>query len=125
MIVISSIEVRFVSHATEDERRLKVAAEGLFGVLFTVEVLEGHWGNPIHVFTARLEGPQAEQLLRRLAASVPVRDFDVRCEGSRFYLRVSKSALLRGELVPGEDVQLKVKFPRKVDAGYLRRFWKV
>lgn len=123
--MIDSIDVRFVSHATEDEARLREAAEKVFGAAFSVKKTEGHWGNPIRIFEATLKKGEAEKLLRRVARAVPVHDFST--EKGNFFVRVSKSALLRSELVPGDDVQLHVRI--RVPHGSLPKkfisdFWK-
>jgi RNA binding exosome subunit len=128
VIVIRSIDVRFVSHATEDEARLQKAAEHVFAAKFSMKTTKGHWDNPIRVFSSRLTGAAAEKLLRRVASAVPVRDFGSCCDGSDFYVRVGKAALLRGALEPGDDVQLHVKLrlPKGHSAAHhMREFWKV
>ena len=42
------IEIRLLSHATEDEKMLKERAEKVFGQKFESKKLFGYWGNPIH-----------------------------------------------------------------------------
>ena len=126
MIVIRSIDVRFVSHATEDESRLHRAAEQTFGVKFSTKTTKGHWENPIRVFTSRLAGEEAEQLLRRVASAVPVQDFKSQSDDKEFYIRVSKAALLRNAIEPGDDVQLRVKAAERgvSAADVVEKFWR-
>jgi len=128
MIVITSIEVRFVAHATENEALLRKAAEKVFSTGFSVKTTKGHWDNPIRVFTSRLTGKEAESLLHRVASTVPVHDFGSRVDGKNFYVRTDKTALLHGELRPGDGVQLHVRLrlPRGASAAAaMREFWKV
>lgn len=123
--MIHSIDIRFVSHATEDEARLKEAADKVFGTKFAVKKSEGHWDNPIRIFETTVKKPEAGTLLKKVAANVPVQDFET--EKGNFFVRVSKVALLRNELAPGDDVQLHVRIrvphgssPRK----FISDFWK-
>jgi RNA binding exosome subunit len=104
--VIGTVTVSIIAHATEDESKLKDAAEKAFGTEFDLQVRRGHWGNPINVLKGTVPAAGARKLLGPLDLSGV--DLASRTDGGKLYLRLDKGALLRGDLRAGEGVQLEV-----------------
>jgi hypothetical protein len=118
---LAGVQVSFLVHATEDEDRIVEAVEAGLGVergLFAVSVLEGHHGNPIKRYEARLKGREAKRFLERLAEGIggSVRDRltlglqDYLDDKGTLYLRFDKQALVEGRLeLGGEGIRVRVK----------------
>lgn len=115
------VEFAVHAHATEDvdkvlQALMNIVPEELRGRLQVEKVtVEGHYSNPITRITARLEGRDAEEFLRRLAERLGEQDrrilrfmlesrYDEK--SGRFYLRLGKQDAYLGEVrfVDGDDV---------------------
>jgi hypothetical protein len=138
----SSAILNVHAHATEDEQRVLDALKVLLPEDIEIQrsKLEGHHGNQIIVFEARVDRKALlRELLGRIMAklragelenirrSLPTR-FDESCH---FYLRFDKQLAYRGELAltdGGDAIRLKLKttaFPakRKVAIGLVEKFF--
>ena len=118
---IASLEVTYLIHATEDERKVEAAVERLLGLApaFERDALIGHFGNRIVRTKAHLTGEAAVSAFKHLVMSLPP---DVRSalarelgahvdEHSTLYLRLDKQQLVSGspELGTTDAVRVKVK----------------
>jgi RNA binding exosome subunit len=137
----SSAVLNVHAHATEDEQRVLDALRVLLPEDIEIQrsKLEGHHGNQIIVFEARIN---RKALLRELWGRIVARlraddlenirrvlptKFDEACH---FYLRFDKQLAYRGELAlteGGDAVRLKLKtvaFPakREVAIGLVKKF---
>ncbi|MBR9689873.1 MAG: hypothetical protein GOV01_03190 [Candidatus Altiarchaeota archaeon] len=122
--MIKSLGVRIIVHATEDDKRIKSAAEKLFGVGFSTETYMGHWDNPITMMSAKIKGGV---LLEEIKKSLIIENFETQSGDGSFFFRLSKSGVLRGVFESGDDVRIKVKL--RVPKGqtvstYMETFWK-
>ncbi|MDW8045141.1 MAG: RNA-binding domain-containing protein [Nitrososphaerota archaeon] len=136
---ISSIEISFIVHATEDEekvlesivKRLSIPRE-----IFKVRRMEGHFGNPIQFYHARLTGNEADRFAERLFPSLDDIDKDLmRIELKKYidehgnlYLRIDKQTFFdeKGKLrLSQEDaVRIKLKFKEKQSLNFLNKYLK-
>ncbi len=118
---IASVEVTYLIHATEDERKVEAAVGRLLGgaQAFERAALDGHFGNQIVRTRAHLTGDAAASAFRHLVTSLPpgVRGALARelgayvDEHSALYLRLDKQRLVSGspELGTTDAVRVKVK----------------
>jgi RNA binding exosome subunit len=118
---ITSVEVTYLIHATEDERKVEEAVKSLLGMTpsFERDVLEGHFGNQIIKARAHMTGEAAASAFRHVIASLPLdvrrgAVMDLRAhidEHSALYLRLDKQSLISGspELGTKDAVRVKVK----------------
>ncbi|MEM3637997.1 MAG: RNA-binding domain-containing protein [Conexivisphaerales archaeon] len=124
---IDSAQLSFYLHATEDEEKvLKALGEMLKIDRERLERrrLEGHFGNVIISYTARLRGDEAAELWSRVIDGMNSLDRDElrrsleeRLEDNlRLHLRLDKQALVLGKirLAESDPVKLEFRFARKV-----------
>jgi RNA binding exosome subunit len=125
--VIKSATIGIICHATEDEAKVQAGAEKLFGVKFAKTGLSGHWGNPIAMLEGRMNEKEAKEVAEKLKAQIKVGNFDGHSSDGEFFVRVSKSGLVRGELCEGDDVKIRFGLPGMKARGvseFFRKFWK-
>jgi RNA binding exosome subunit len=118
---IQSVEVTYLVHATEDQKKVEDAVGRLLGATTrpVVERLEGHFGNEILAARLHLTGEEAAKAVHRVFAALPkdlrevlVADIgEFLDEHSAFFLRLDKQRLVSGVLAlgSGDSVRLKVK----------------
>jgi len=114
MIDINEVEIITHCHATEDCNKVLQALRNLFPpdlrdeVSFKKQVLHGHYGNIITIFSTKLRGEQAYKIVKHLADSLPKTEknllrltFDLRYDkrGNKLYLRLSKQDAFLGRLI--------------------------
>ncbi len=109
---VSRIEARVYVHATESKEKVLQALLNLFPedvreeLVIEEEMYEGHYGNPIVVLTARLEGENARKALESILSRMRAADIrylegslDERVDKSgAMYFRVSKQDAYLGEV---------------------------
>lgn len=122
---IHSIEISTIAHATEDHAKVENALRRLLNEsnqAFTRTYLEGHHGNQIIKFNARLTRGNAvkfathfiEQLSKLDRRSV-LANLSLHCDADgNLYLRIDKQKSLGGEVKIGDDdpIRIKIKFNR-------------
>lgn len=118
-----------IAHATDDLVKVETALRSLLPdelkqrELFTRRYLQGHYGNPIVTFDARLSRPaEVEQFvdhfIRRLSRSEKLlieRDLELHSDPEgNLYVRVDKQHALLGSIHLGNDdpIRVKMKFTR-------------
>jgi len=121
--------VSTIAHATDDLVKVETALRSLLPdelkqrELFTRRYLQGHYGNPIVTFDARLSRPaEVEQFvdhfIRRLSRSEKLlieRDLELHSDPEgNLYVRVDKQHALLGSIHLGNDdpIRVKMKFTR-------------
>jgi len=124
---IAYIEIRFFSHATEDQDRVLEAvrkilpAEHLDEIEFKKSSLKGHYGNPILLFEAKIKRKAAEALLEKVSSGLSELDkaalsheIDRHVSGSSLFLRLDKQAAFYGEfkLCNADPIHLRFRFKR-------------
>ncbi len=126
---IQSVEIRAIAHATDDLEKVQAALkfilpESLKGrQLFTRRYLEGHHGNPIVTFDARLtRAPEVEDFagcfFRQLSKSEKLRierDLALHSDAEgNLYIRIDKQQAALGVVeLGGEDpIRVRLKFNR-------------
>ncbi|MEW6222072.1 MAG: RNA-binding domain-containing protein [Candidatus Hadarchaeota archaeon] len=129
------------AHATENEGLVSKSLRTMLpeGVALKVSKTKGHYGNPITVIEARVEGKSnIEKLLQRVFESIPANDLvKIKSEltysvddSCNLYLRFDKQRLSVGELSlaeGGDSVHLRLKiavYPARKEAAVaaLKRF---
>ncbi|MDG6910797.1 MAG: hypothetical protein JRN18_00410 [Nitrososphaerota archaeon] len=118
---ITSVEVSYLIHATEDEKKVCDAVARLLGgdPVMQREALEGHFGNRIVRIRIHLTGDVASLAFRHIVAGLPRQ---VRAavsdrlaafvdEHSALYLRLDKQRLISGtaEIGTTDSIRVKVK----------------
>ncbi len=125
---IHNITFRTIVQATESEDRVKNALSlFIFDEEINAIASEGHFGNPITILQARIEGKNCSRFIGLLKSSLPENELarlkNERCERIDeeciFHIRFDKQAAYKGEvqLASTTDTiagQLKIKaFPAK------------
>jgi RNA binding exosome subunit len=118
---IQSVEVSYLVHATEDQKKVEEALDRLLAVEVqpVIERLEGHFGNEILSVKLHLTGEEAAKAFQNVVASLSkhLRAELVANVGafldehSALFLRLDKQRLVSGTLAlgSGDSVRLKVK----------------
>ena len=126
---LQSVQISTIAHATDDLDKVQLALRFLLpdslkaGEVFTRRYVQGHHGNPIVTFEARLTKPQqvdefALRLTRQLAKREKLliqRNLDMHCDDQgNLYIRLDKQQAFRGALdLSDEDpIRVKLKFSR-------------
>jgi len=126
---VESVEVSTIAHATDDLGKVETALLSVFPgelkqrEIITRKYLQGHYGNPIVTFDARIARPAevnlfVSQFIRKLSNSERLlieRDLKLHSdpEGNLF-VRVDKQRALLGSIQLGGDdpIRVKMKFTR-------------
>ncbi|MEF8813191.1 MAG: RNA-binding protein [Halovenus sp.] len=113
------IDLRAFCYATEDDKRVEAALRTLLPAEFELSVSEseGHFGDRILVFSARVEsaedmravlsriGELPEEELARIRSELDQR-VDENCS---FFLTLSKQAAFNGEVTLGDGITVRAK----------------
>ena len=120
------VEVRTFCHATEEEDRVLAAVRTVMpeGEVHR-DTLEGHFGNPLIVLTARTDAAADvravwSRIVAAIGAGEALRELDARLDDDLvFHLRLDKQRAYRGEIAKASSpdviaVRAKVAaFPKK------------
>lgn len=108
---IAYIDIRVSAHATEDQHKVQTAIENLISIdaspptiIFQKTVCTGHYGNPIVLFTAKLEEKEKlPAIIEKIGANLSVldkeefnRNLELHLEKTNLYLRFDKQSALSG-----------------------------
>src|SRR5512143_1316051 len=107
---IAYIDIRVFQHATENSEKVQTAVKNLLteelaeNLIFQKTTLEGHHGNPITLFTARLtDKKHMPQALKKIADNLSsidkeelYREINQHIEKCNLYLRLDKQPALIG-----------------------------
>ncbi|MEM4522171.1 MAG: RNA-binding domain-containing protein [Nitrososphaeria archaeon] len=101
-----NIEISFLIHATEDEKKLFDIIKSSFNLHpenFIQNVFKGHYGNPIYKYTTIVQGNLAQQIMKTVLERLDIIDKNIlvkSIEGrvddhKNLYLRIEKSSLFK------------------------------
>jgi len=122
---VAYVDIRFFAHATEDPDRVVEAARNVLpepfveSVAFKRRHLQGHFGNPITLFEARIDRDEVARAflenLSRLRDSdkeALLGEVDRRIHGGSLYIRLDKQAVLGGELrlCTADPIHVRIRF---------------
>jgi len=123
---VAYIDVRFCAHATEDVDKVVMAVQNVLpsdhieDITFNRSNLEGHYGNPITFFDARIKDKETVRaLVENLSANLSSLDKEElgrtihRCvEKGSLYIRLDKQAAFQGKikLVTSDPIHIRIRF---------------
>lgn len=118
---LSSVEISFLTHVTEDPVRVVKIVSKIFWVaedLFEPSSLMGHFGNPIVKYRARLLGDDADRFTDRLAdlldpaeKAVLISEISKHIdEHGDLYLRIDKQSFFTGRVTQSQVDALRIRF---------------
>ena len=123
---IAYVDVRFFAHATEDLEKVVGAVQNILPsdnieeIIFNRSNLEGHYGNPITFFEAKIKDKEMiRALVENLSSNLSSLDKEELGRGiSRYvekgslYLRLDKQAALQGKtkLVTSDPIRIRIRF---------------
>lgn len=126
---IAYIDIRVFAHATENPEKIEAAVKNLMtealaeNLIFEKSKLEGHHGNPITLFTARLTDkkqiPFMLELIAQKLSSLDKeelsREISLHLEKGNLYLRLDKQSALLGtaKFTQIDPIHLKIHFKDK------------
>lgn len=128
--IVKEIEITTFSHATEDREKVLQALLNLLPSVIrekaskkvSVNILQGHYNNPITILKLVIRGSEAQQIFRHIIASLDESDvihlmssIDIRYDGKgNFYFRVNKQDAFLGDIIVDEQsddiIKIKVVF---------------
>ena len=119
MMYRMEITVDVIVHATEDILKIFQSFEYYLDLKesdFTVNEAVGHFENPIIILNAKIVKKNAQNFMKKLLGSLPakqinqlIEEIEERTEDSRFYMRIDKQELIRGNIVVNERETIKIK----------------
>jgi RNA binding exosome subunit len=123
---VAYVDVRFCAHATEDVDKVMEAVQNVLpsdhteNISFKRSNLEGHYGNPITFFDARIKDKETVRaLVENLSANLSSLDKDElgrtinRCvEKGSLYIRLDKQAALKGKtkFATSDPIRIRIRF---------------
>jgi RNA binding exosome subunit len=123
---VAYVDVRFCAHATEDVDKVMEAVQNVLpsdrteNISFKKSNLEGHYGNPITFFDARIRDKETVRaLVENLSANLSSLDKDElgrtinRCvEKGSLYIRLDKQAALKGKtkFATSDPIRIRIRF---------------
>jgi RNA binding exosome subunit len=124
---IAYIELRASAHATEDQQKVQNAIQNLISPLETPQLLifqkttcTGHYGNPITLFTAKLDDKELlSAVMERIGANLSSldkeeldRNLNLHLEKTNLYLRFDKQSAFQGvvKFSHVDPIRLRIHF---------------
>jgi RNA binding exosome subunit len=123
---IAYVDIRFFAHATEDLEKVVEAVQnllprdGIEEIAFNKSNLEGHYGNPITLFEAKIKDKETiRTLVESLSSNLSSldkeelgREINRYIEEGSLYLRLDKQAALQGKirLVTSDPIHIRIRF---------------
>jgi len=123
---VAYVDIRFCAHATEDVDKVVMAVQNVLpsdhveDVTFNRSNLEGHYGNPITFFDARIKDKETVRaLVEKISSNLSSLDKEElgrtmnRCvEKGSLYIRLDKQAALQGKikLVTSDPIHMRIRF---------------
>lgn len=123
---VAYVDIRFCAHATEDIDKVVKAVQNTLpsdhieDITFKRSNLEGHYGNPITFFDARIKDKETVRaLVKNLSVNLSSVDKAElgrtmnRCvEKGSLYIRLDKQAALQGKikLVTSDPIHIRIRF---------------
>jgi RNA binding exosome subunit len=125
-LAIAYVDIRFCAHATEDMEKVVetvrnvLPSEHLQDITFSRSNLEGHYGNPIIMFEARIKDKETiKALMENLSSHLSSLDkeelgrrINRYVEKGSLYLRFDKQAALQGKikLATSDPIRIRIRF---------------
>jgi RNA binding exosome subunit len=127
--VVQSVQISTIAHATDDLDKVQAALRFILPEslkqkqVFTRRYMQGHHGNPIVTFEAKLAKPQevdqvTHHFIGQLAKNEKLlieRDLDTHSDDQgNLYIRIDKQQAFRGVVELGDEdpIRLRLKFSR-------------
>ncbi|MFA5365435.1 MAG: RNA-binding domain-containing protein [Candidatus Bathyarchaeia archaeon] len=126
MLPVAYVDIRFSAHATEDVNKVVAAVRNILPTEedeefeYNQSVVEGHYGNPITFFEARIDDSKLiSRLIENLAANLSSLDKEEltreinRCvEKGNLYIRLDKQTAFLGKLklVTSDPIRVRIRF---------------
>ncbi len=126
---IAYIDIRFFAHATENLEKVVKAAQNVFpsnqaeDVTFKKSNLQGHYGNPITIFEARIKNKETicalveniSSNLSELDKETINREINLHIEKGKLYIRLDKQAAFKGrlKLCTSDPIRICIRFKKK------------
>lgn len=124
---IAYIELRVSAHATEDQQKVQNVIQNLISTIETPQLLvfqkttcTGHYGNPIILFTAKLDDKEVlSAVLDRIGNNLSSldkeeldRSLNLHLEKTNLYLRFDKQSALQGvvKFSQVDPIRLRIHF---------------
>ena len=123
---IAYVDIRFFVHATEDLEKVVEAVQKILpsdhleDITFRRSNLEGHYGNPITLFEAKIKDKETiNALVENLSSHLSSldkeelgREINRYIEKGSLYLRLDKQAALRGKikLITSDPISIRIRF---------------
>ncbi len=123
---VAYVDVRFCAHATEDLDKVMEAVQNVLPSDHTEDIsfkrsnVEGHYGNPITFFDARIKGKETVRaLVENLSANLSSLDKEElyrtinRCvEKGSLFIRLDKQAALKGKtkFATSDPIRIRIRF---------------
>ena len=120
-MMIDKIEITIdvIIHATEDILKIFQSFKNYFDLEesdFTINETVGHFENPIIILNTKIVKKQAQNFMKKLLGLLSARqisqlieEIEERTEDSRFYMRIDKQELIKGNLVVSQKETIKIK----------------
>jgi len=123
---IACVDIRFFAHATEDVDKVIEAVQHVLpsghmeDIVFDKSNLQGHYGNPITLFEAKIKNKETiralvENLsfhLSELDKETLSREIYLHVEKGSLYIRLDKQAALQGKLrlYTSDPIHIRIRF---------------
>jgi len=123
---IAYVDIRFFAHATEDMDKVVEAvhqvlpSDRIEGIVFDKSNLQGHYGNPITLFEAKIKDKETiralvENLsshLSELDKETLSREINLHVEKGSLYIRLDKQAAFQGKLklCTSDPIHIRIRF---------------
>jgi len=127
-ISIAYIEIRFSAHATENVEKVVTAVQQVLPSNYTEDItfkksnLQGHYGNPITLFEAKIRDKEAiSALVENLSLCLGESDkktlskqIHLHMERGSLYIRLDKQAAFQGklELCTSDPIRIRLRFKK-------------
>jgi len=125
-IPIAYIDIRFFAHATEDVNKAVEAVQHVLpsdhreDIVFNKSNLQGHYGNPITFFEAKIKNKEIiRALIENLSSSLSEldketlsREIHLHVEKGSLYIRLDKQAAFQGKLklCTSDPIHMRIRF---------------
>jgi RNA binding exosome subunit len=120
---ITSVDISFFAHATEDESKVTEAVKHLLpaaqveNIIFNKSSLRGHHGNPITLFETRIK---EKEIVKAVVGSLSsglspldkeslLREVELHLEKGKLYFRFDKQAAFEGQLKLGVSDPIRIR----------------
>ena len=113
------ITIDVIIHATEDIAKIFESFEEILDLkeeCFTIEKIEGYYGNPIILLNTKIVKKQAQNFMNKLVGLLSVQqindlieEIDERAIDSKFHMRIDKQELVKGNIAIREKDTIKLK----------------